>query len=419
MYQSMKLFFIAVILTNVSSKLQAQDHVLIEKNFRIARERLNNTLKVLNAKDLRYPRSLDSNGNLTTTDMQGWTSGFFEGSLWYASEFLQDSMLQRAAETWTNTLEPLKDFRNHHDLGFMLYNSYGHAYRLTGNKKYADILVAAAKSLCTRFNPVVGSIKSWERFLSWHDRSKIYYYPVIIDNMMNLELLFFASKYTGDPYFKNIAIKHAETTLKNHVRENFTTYHVVCYDSTTGKVLTRETGQGWADASAWARGQAWGLYGFTMTYRETKDERFLKTAIGMADWFIKNNYLPRDYIPYWDFNAGMGEYGPGAFSQAEKLNRKQRDVSAAAITASALFQLSEFKTRHSKRYRKVAVKILESLSKPSYQVAESPNSFFILDHSVGSIPNGTEIDVPLIYADYYFLEALKLWNDTAMKTKRK
>jgi hypothetical protein len=183
-----------------------------------------------------------------------------------------------------------------------MYCSYGNAYRLTGNNAYRDILIQSAKSLCTRFNKTAGSIKSWNKFVSWHG-NKTYDFPVIIDNMMNLELLFFASKQTGDPVYKEIAIKHAETAMKNQIREDYSSFHVVCYDTLTGKVLGRETAQGYADNSTWSRGQAWGIYGFTMVYRETKDPRFLKTAMGMADWYLNSKTLPKDKVPYWDFNT--------------------------------------------------------------------------------------------------------------------
>jgi chondroitin AC lyase len=320
--------------------------------------------------------------------------------------YTKDTAFENAAKQWTDKLEPLKSFTQHHDLGFMMYCSYGNAYRLSGSPAYKDILVQAAKSLSTRFNPVAGSIKSWNSFKSWHG-NKTYLFPVIIDNMMNLELLFFASKVTRDTSFRHIAIRHALTAMKNQIRTDFSSYHVVCYDSVTGKVEGRETAQGYADNSTWARGQAWGIYGFTMTYRETKDKRFLNTAQGMADWFINNKNLPEDKIPYWDFNANETGYTPGINSNALKMTTKPRDASAAAITASALLELSTYPGKKAASYRQTAIAILHSLASPAYRAQVGANGNFLLMHSVGSIPNNNEIDVPLVYADYYFIEALK------------
>lgn len=298
----------------------------------------------------------------------------------------------------------------------MMYCSYGNAYRLTGNPAYKNILVQSARSLSTRFSPVTGAIKSWNRFNSWHG-NKTYYYPVIIDNMMNLELLYFASKATGDSSFRHIATTHALTTMNNQVRKDYSHYHVVCYDSVTGKVVGRETAQGYADNSTWSRGQAWGIYGFTMVYRETHDPRFLKTAIGMADFFLNNKRLPKDKVPYWDFNAGQKGYTPGINSYANKVTTLYRDASAAAITASALLELAMYAPAKKKQYISAAATMLQSLSSAAYRAPVGTNGDFLLMHCVGSIPHRSEIDEPLVYADYYFLEALTRYNKL-MKTGR-
>ncbi|MVT12010.1 glycoside hydrolase family 88 protein [Chitinophaga tropicalis] len=386
----------------------SEEKDFISSNADFAQQQLRHMLKDTESRNsLAFPRTINKEGKMITTSMYDWTPGFFAGTLWYAYEQTKDPVLQQAAVKWTEKLEPLKDFTQHHDLGFMMYCSYGNAYRLTGNKAYRDILIQGARSLSTRFNPVTKSIKSWNAFKSWHSQ-QLYNYPVIIDNLMNLELLFFASKETGDTSFRHIAVSHAETAMQNQVRPDYSSYHVVCYDTANGKVLTRETAQGYADNSTWSRGQAWGIYGFTMIYRETKDPRFLKTAIGMADWFLDNRNLPADKIPYWDFNAQEQGYVPGVRSSASKIKVKYRDASAAAIVASALFELSGYADKSKGlKFRQAGIKMLHSLASPAYRAPEEKNGNFILMHSVGSIPHNTEIDVPLVYADYYFMEALQ------------
>ncbi len=381
------------------------DPGFIETNFSFAGSQLKKMLTVADKYDSLFPRTIDKDGKLKLTNKYEWTSGFFPGTLWYAYEGTGDSLLKRNAIQWTEKLESLQHFTEHHDLGFMVYCSYGNAYRLTGNEQYKKILVQAAKSLSTRFNPKTGSIKSWNGFGSWDGKGK-YYYPVIIDNMMNLELLFFASKVTGDPYYRNIAVTHAENVIKNQVRPDHSCYHVVCYDSLTGKVLARETGQGYANNSTWSRGQAWGIYGFTMTYRETKDRRFLHTARKMADFYLDNKNLPADKVAYWDFNANAPGYYPSVRSHAKETPVNYRDASAAAITASALFELSTQLGTAGEKYKTAAIEILQALSSPAYRAPAGENGDFLVKHCVGSIAHGTEIDVPLVYADYYYLEAL-------------
>lgn len=382
-----------------------KDTTFIDSNVAFASGQLKKMLTVANRQDTAFPRTVDKKGQLLSTDMYEWTSGFFPGALWYAYEATNDNELKAAAVKWTEKLSNLQYFTKHHDLGFMMYCSYGNAYRLTGNEQYKNVLVQSAKSLATRFNAKTGSIRSWNAFGSWDGKGR-YVYPVIIDNMMNLELLFFASKATGDNTYKNIAVKHAENVLKNQVRPDYSCYHVVCYDTATGKVLSRETAQGYANNSTWARGQAWGIYGFTMTYRETKDPRFLEAAQKMADFYLDNKALPSDKVAYWDFNANDVGYEPSRKSHAKETPVKYRDASAAAVTASALLELSSFLGENGKKYKDGGIAILHALSSPAYKAEAGENADFILKHSVGSIPHDVEIDVPLIYADYYYLEAL-------------
>lgn len=375
----------------------------VQQNLSVANQHLKSMLNEM-GDTLAFPRTTDSNGKLFTTNMYDWTPGFFPGSLWYAYEFSNDPELRAAAIRWTEKLEPLKDFTEHHDLGFMMYCSYGNAYRLTGNEIYKAHLIQAAKSLSTRFDTTIGCIKSWNQFRSWHGK-EVYNYPVIIDNLMNLELLFFATKVTGDSSFYHTAITHANNTLVNQFRDDYSSYHVVCYDTANGKVLARETAQGYADNSTWSRGQAWAIYGYTMIYRETKNPEYLTAAMGMADWYLNN--LPKDNVPYWDFNINQQGYTPGVNSFVTKTTDLNfRDASAAAITSSALLELSLYAGAKADTYRTAAYNMLQSLAGDAYLATPGSNGNFILKHSVGSIPHQTEIDKPLVYADYYFLEAL-------------
>lgn len=386
----------------------------VNRNLSASEKQLTNLLDTANQIDTLYPRTIDAKGKVVFTNMYEWTSGFFAGSLWYEYEGTGSLALKKEAIKWTEKLELLKNFTEHHDLGFMVYCSYGNAYRITKNEKYKEILVQAARSLSTRYSGKTGVIKSWNKFGSWDGKGK-YDFPVIIDNMMNLELLFFASKVTGDQRYKNIALSHAEHTMKNQIRDDYSSYHVVCYDPGTGKVLSRETSQGYANNSTWARGQSWGIYGFTMTYRETGDPRFLKVAAKMADYYIDHADLPSDFIAYWDFNANQNGYTPSIRSKAKEMPTNYRDASAAAVTASALLELSTFNGVDGQKYRDAAVKILRSLSSSAYFAKYGTNGGFLLRHSVGSIAHGVEIDVPLIYADYYYLEALNRYKKILTK----
>jgi len=353
----------------------------------------------------KYPRTSDSNGATRYVPITDWTGGFWPGDLWYVYEYTQDTVWKKQAIEWTESLEKNQFNTQHHDLGFMMYCSYGNAYRITKNEDYKKILIQSAKSLATRFNPAVGCIESWNSRLSW-DGKTMWHFPVIVDNLMNLELLFFASKVTGDPSFKNIAITHAETTMKNQVRPDFGTYHVINYDTLSGKVLNRETCQGYANNSTWSRGQAWAIYGYTMIYRETGDKKFLSLAKNLSDFYINHPNLPKDKVPYWDFNVNQAGFTPLWKYDRNKLNYIPRDASAAAIVASGLLELSSFLGEEGEVYKNFAIASLQSLASPEYLATPSTNANFLLKHCVGSFPHGAEIDVPLVYADYYFLEAL-------------
>jgi unsaturated chondroitin disaccharide hydrolase len=334
--------------------------------------------------DLASPRTVE-NGELKMVTSRDWTSGFFPGQLWLMYEYTGKPEWKTQAQAFTANLEREKTNGGTHDMGFKMYPSYGAGYRLTKDPKYRDILIQSAKTLCTRFNPKVGCIKSWDH------HENVWAYPVIIDNLMNLELLFSATKFTGDPSFYKIAVSHANTTMKNHYRSDYSSYHVVDYDTATGKVIKKNTHQGSADESAWSRGQAWGLYGFTMCYRFTKDKRYLQQAEHIATFLFNHPNMPEDLVPYWDFNA-------------PDIPNEERDASAAAIMASGLYELSTYSV-NGKSYREKADKIMQSLTS-KYRSPVGENKGFLLLHSTGHKPNKSEIDVPIDYADYYYVEAL-------------
>lgn len=364
-----------------------------------------------------FPRTLDTAGRVVGTDEWDWTGGFFPGALWYIYEYTKDPEVKANATIWTEKLEKAKDLTQHHDIGFVMYCAYGNALRLETNpdkiKQYQQILVHSAQSALKRFDPKVGLIKSWNEKASW-DGKTVWKYPVIIDNMMNLELLFFASELTGDPKYKHAAISHADHTLKNHFRSDYSTYHVVDYDPNTGAVAHQQTNQGYADNSTWSRGQGWAIYGYTLLYRETREDKYLEAAKKAADFYMNHPNLPKDRVPYWDFNAGQQGYWPDVDYSNRKLKVIPRDASAAALVSSALLELSTYTSgADAKRYFDFAEGTLKTLSSSEYLAKRGTNGGFILKHSVGSMPHQSEVDVPLIYADYYFLEALLRYRNLA------
>ena len=321
----------------------------------------------------KIPKSYNGKEVVTATP-RDWTSGFFPATMWLLYEHTGDEQLKEYADIFTRRLEELKDYTGTHDLGFMVFCPYGNAYRLTGDEYYKAVIEQASKSLITRFNPTVGCIRSWN---TKHKTPELDF-MVIIDNMMNLEML----EWCG---YHDIARTHADTTIKNHFREDNSTYHVVAYNELTGEVVEKRTRQGAADDSAWARGQAWGLYGYTMMYRMTSEQRYLEQAVKIADYLIHR--LPEDAIPNWDFDS----------------DRMLKDSSAGAIMASALIELYGF--TQNKEYLQTAEHQLRSLSSEAYLAPLGENGNFVLMHGVGNLPGNRELDVPLPYGDYYFVEA--------------
>ena len=340
----------------------------------------------------KLPRSINADGELITSDPGWWCSGFVPGTLWYLYDYTGDQAMLTAAIDYTSRIEKEKHNKETHDLGFMLYCSFGNGYRITGDTAYRSVLLTGAESLAGRFNPRVGAILSWNPGAEW--MAHPWQYPVIIDNMMNLELLLWASKVSGNPKYREIAVSHADVTMKNHFRSDYSSYHVVSYDPESGEPEMKNTHQGISDESAWARGQAWGLYGYVVMYRETEDVKYLEQAKNMAAFILNHPNLPADKIPYWDF------YAPD-------IPNALRDASAGAIMASALIELSGYvDAALAKKYLDAAETQLRTLSSPAYFAEKGTNGNFILKHSVGSFPHNSEVDVPLTYADYYYVEAL-------------
>jgi len=335
--------------------------------------------------NLVSPRTVEK-GQFKMVVSKDWTSGFFPAELWYFYEYTKDKKWLDLAKKYTQDIKKEQFNKGTHDLGFMIYCPFGNGYKITKDTAYRSVIIQAAKSLSTRFNKTAGVLKSWD-----HNGDK-WKFPVIIDNMMNLELLFEATKFTGDSSFYKIAISHADNTIKNHFRTDFSSYHVIDYDTTqNGKVLQKLTAQGYANESAWARGQAWALYGYTMCFRETKKQTYLAQADGIANFILSSKITPEDGVPYWDYND-------------PKIPNVSRDASAASITASALYELAKY-SKNGKQYKAAADKILLSLS-TKYISKPGDNYGFILEHSTGHLPAKSEIDVPINYADYYYLEAL-------------
>ena len=373
----------------VQAQSKKQMSKLIEHQFQFANQQYKHLMTEI-PKD-KLPQSY-KDGKVLTKDISWWCSGFYPGSLWMIYEQTKDPQIRKEAERTLKLIEPNKTFTRDHDLGFMMFCSFGNAYRITRNPDYKEVILTAAESLSQRFRPNIQSILSWDKMADFKA-------PVIIDNMMNLEMLNWASQNGTDKKPGEIAIIHANTTMKNHFRPDYSSYHVIDYDLNTGAVLSKKTFQGYADSSAWARGQGWALYGFTMMYRFTKDEKYLNQAKNIAHFILNNPNLPKDKIPYWDFDD-------------PKIPNVPRDVSAATVIASALLELGQYTQGDDKKnYVDTAKQILVNLTDEKYEAHAGENGGFLLMHSTGALPLNSEIDVPLIYADYYFLEALKRYKD--------
>lgn len=361
--------------------MQAQKKPDLKKILKVAGKQYDGYLKS-HMDNTLYPRSINKDGSIRLVTSKDWTSGFFGGSLWYMHLLTGKKRWKDPALSYTLSLADQQYNRSTHDLGFVLFSTFHRAYNQTKNRAYREVLLQAAKSLASRFDAKVGAIRSWD--------FKPFHYPVIVDNLMNLELLLWAEK-NGGAGFKQIALSHADTDIKYRFRTDNSTYHVLDFDPKTGNLLKKQTFQGYSDQSCWARGQAWAIYAYTFLYRETGDKRYSEQAQRAADYFITQTDRDADPVPFWDFNA-------------PQIPNVPRDASAAAVAASALLELSHYSKN--KGYYDQAVKIISALSSEQYLAKPGSNQFFLLRHSTGHMPHLDEIDVPLVYADYYFLEAL-------------
>jgi rhamnogalacturonyl hydrolase YesR len=333
------------------------------------------------------PRSfVKETGKVVPSDTRWWTSGFFPGSMLYIYEHTGDGQVLEIAKKRLSIQEKMKHYTGNHDLGFMMYCSFGNAYRLFQDPSVKKTIDTAAMSLITRYRPQIKSIQSW-------NKNQNFNCPVIIDNMMNLELLLWVTQQGGDPKFREIALNHANATIKNHYRPDHSAFHVLDYDLETG-AFKGKNHQGYNDASAWSRGQAWGFYGFTMMYRFEKDKRYLDHARNIIKYLLEHPNMPSDNIPYWDFNA-------------PDIPNALRDASAASVIASGLLELSRYtKGKERKKYVETAKQIILKLGSNAYRAKPGENGGFILMHGVGHLLAKSEVDQPLTYGDYYFLEAM-------------
>jgi len=364
---------------------------LISENFALADSQYRYMMKLIPAVEL--PQSYDKNAKqVLTKEITWWCTGFYPGSLLYIYEQTKDETIKAEAIRALKVIEPNQTYTGNHDLGFMMYCSFGNAYRLFKDEKYKQIIFKSAESLATRYRPTLKLIQSW-------NKNQYFNSPVIIDNLMNLEMMNWVSQNGGSPQYQKIAETHTNTAMKVFYRPDYSSYHVIDFDEKTGKILKKTTHQGAANSSAWSRGQAWGLYGFITMYRATKNVRYLTHAKNIAQFYLNHPNLPADLIPYWDFDAGQQPFA-------------KRDASAAAITASALMELGRYTHGAEKeKYINAGVKMIESLSNDHYRSKYGENGGFLIQHCVGAYPFNSEVDVPLIYADYYFLEALKRYKD--------
>lgn len=378
---------IAILVFSCSSPEQDLNRS-IERGLKVAKAQSIHMAEYFESKPDSLPKTFEEN-RIVASNSHWWCSGFFPGTLWLLYEADSDEKLKQYAIEFSNRVEDQKFTTDNHDVGFILMSSFGNGYRETQDERYKEILATGAKSLSTRFSPITRTIRSWD-----HTNNNMWQYPVIIDNMMNLELLTKVAKQTGDSSLYDIAVTHADRTIENHFRPNGSSFHVVSYDTISGLPHLKQTWQGFGDESAWSRGQSWALYGYTMMYRETKLDRYLEQAKKIAHFILNNPNLPEDKIPYWDYDD-------------TKIPNSQRDASAAAIMASALIELSGFVDSNlSAEYLQVASTQLIELSSPNFLAEPGTNGNFILKHAVGNLPRNSEVDVPLSYADYYYVEAL-------------
>ena len=379
----------------------------VDKELDYCHLQLTRALKALQPYDFTMmPRNiLTDAGKQTTTwnlrpaKAEEWCSGFWPGILWMdygnrksrpegkgRSAGLSADSLRSIADGYTQVLKPLAYSPIYdHDLGFIIINSFLKGYEQTHSEDYRRTALAAADTLATLFNPKAGTLLSWPRHVKDYKG-----HNTIMDNMINLELLLWASANGGSPLLRDIAVCHATTTMRHHFRPDGSCYHVAVYDTLTGEFLRGLTHQGYADWSMWSRGQSWAIYGYTMVYRYTRDPLFLGFAQKVTDVYLRRlRETSDDWVPLWDMDA-----------------TGSKDASAACVVASALLELSQYVDGEKQSlYRSAAVNMLSDLSSEKYQSRRRNVSFLM--HSTGHRPAGSEIDASIVYADYYYIEALQ------------
>ena len=388
-----------ITLSCFSSCKKKQAEIDSDKWLSYCNEQVKRTLLEIQNDSCKLPRNIDSDAQKwNLIDVYDWTSGFWPGILWYNYEYTKDKFIKDKAKQYTDCLVSLLDpeHKGDHDLGFQFFCSFGNAYRITGDERYKKILFAGANKLAGFYNKKVGTILSWEHMvevMGWPHNT-------IMDNMMNLELLFWTAKNGGNPEYYAMAENHARVTMENQFRDDYTNYHVAVYDTINGNFIKGVTNQGYSDDSFWARGQAWAIYGYTVVYRETKNKEYLRFTEKITDVYLKK--LPEDYVPFWDFDDPQIPNAP-------------RDASSASIAASALLELSTLEDDRGKaeEYFNAAEKMLLSLSSKAYLSGEEKASFLL--HSTGNYPAKYEIDASINYADYYYIEALTRYKAIASK----
>ena len=394
---------IAISQISMAQKVQTAAQVPtldVDKQLQYCHKQVKRALAELQQKDGFYDYTMEPRNILKGDKQKGWNcrkmdkdwcSGFWSGILWMDYQNTKDEAVKKTAEGYTESLKGIAYRPCHnHDIGFLMFCSYGKGYEVNHSPEYKKIILASADSLATLFNPIVGTILSWPRMVE----REHWPHNTIIDNMMNLDLMFWASKNGGNKLLYDLAVTHAKTTMKNHFRPDGSCYHVAVYDTINGDLIKGVTHQGYADNSMWARGQAWAIYGYTMVYRYTKNKMFLDFAQKVTDIYIKRlKETSDDMIPLWDMDDPRG------------VKLAPKDVSAACIVADALLELQQYVDKEKcDEYSLFALQSLAQLSTDKYQSGKKNVAFLM--HSTGHHPAKSEIDASIIYADYYYMEAL-------------
>ena len=401
-----RIFFLvsALFLVNgmmAQNKLDAKQGLDVDKQLQYCHKQVCRALEELKQKDGSYDYTMEPRNILKGDKQKGWNcrkatpeewcDGFWPGILWMDYQNTKDEAVRKAAEGYTESLKgiayrPCYD----HDIGFLMFCSYGKGYEVNHSQEYKNVILASADSLATLFNPIVGTILSWPREV----KPRNWPHNTIMDNMMNLDMMFWAARNGGNKLLHDLAVTHAKTTMQNHFRPDGSCYHVAVYDTINGNLIKGVTHQGYSGDSMWSRGQSWAIYGYTMVYRYTRNKMFLDFAQKVTDIYIKRlKETSDDFIPLWDMDDSRGTMGA------------PKDVSAACVVADALLELQKYVGgEKGEEYKQFALQTLAQLSTSKYQSGKKNVAFLM--HSTGHHPAGSEIDASIIYADYYYLEAL-------------